>query len=339
MNIKQIKKILLESGIEPKIELNEAKIEAKMLVKHFLGLSDKDLILNPEFEAKEEDLKKLLGGAKLRAEKRIPIQHIIGLAHFMGEDFIVNENVLIPRDETELLIRKAVEIINGEEAKGQRGKEAGQEEAWKLGSLEALQESKVKPPNFQTSKPPIMVLDIGTGSGCIACMIAKLTDAQVLGVDISTSALQIALENSSKLGLNNKAIFRKSDIYSNVDVKRNGDEKFDLIISNPPYIPIKEKNKLQKEVLFEPKSALFAQDIDGIEFYEKITTKAPEFLNEGGCLIFELGIGQAKLVQSLMEKNNFKNIKTEKDLAGIERIIWGEWMRCKDVKRQRGKAK
>lgn len=285
MNIKQIEKILLEGSFKPQIELNEAKIEAKMLVKHFLSLSDKDSILNPEFEAKQEDLEKLLEAAKLRAETRIPIQHIIGLAHFMGEDFIVNENVLIPRDETEILVRRAIEIITKNDFK--------------------------------------KILDIGTGSGCIACMIAKLTSAQVLGVDISTSALQTALENSSKMGLYNKAIFRKSDLFSNVDVKRNGDEKFDLIISNPPYIPIKEESTLQKEVQFEPKSALFAQDIDGIEFYEKITTKAPEFLNEGGYLMFELGIGQAELVQSLMKKNKFKNIKIEKDLAGIERIIFG----------------
>lgn len=273
MNIKQIEKILTDAGIEN----NEAKIEAKMLVKHFIGLSEIDLTLNSEFEHNDSILEKV----KLRAEKKIPIQHIIGTAYFMEEDFIVNKNVLIPRDETEILVRKAVDTINQNK--------------------------------FQKA------LDIGTGSGCIACIIAKLTDSQVIGVDISTDALQIALENSSKLGLFNKAIFRKSDIFSNVR------EKFDIIISNPPYIPINEKNQLQTEVRFEPDLALFAQDIEGIDFYDKIITKAPEFLNKGGYLMFELGINQAEKVKELMEKAGFQNIKIEKDLAKIDRVIYGKW--------------
>jgi len=272
MNINQISKILSDAGIEA----NEAKIEAKMLVRHFLGLSDIDLTINPEFKENPE----LMQAVNLRAQKRLPIQHIIGTAYFMGEDFIVNENVLIPRDETEILVRKAVELINKNDFN--------------------------------------KVLDIGTGSGIIACMVAKLTGAQVLGVDISTAALQIALDNSSKLGLFNKAIFRKSDVFSNVS------EKFDMIISNPPYISPSERGKLQMEVCFEPEGALFANDIEGIEFYDKISSQAPEFLNEGGYLLFELGIGQSEAVKTLMTKAGFKNIEIEKDLAGIDRVIWGE---------------
>lgn len=275
MNIKTIENILKEGGIEP----NEAKIEAKILTKHFLGLNDIDLILNKEL-GREDLHEKLLSAANLRATKRIPIQQITGLAYFMGEDFIVNKNVLIPRDETEILVRKAIEIIN--------------------------------------SKNLEKVLDIGTGSGCIACTIAKNTDVQVIGVDISTDALQIALDNSSKLDLFNKAIFRKSDIFSNVR------EKFDLIISNPPYIPIKEKETIQTEVQFEPDTALFAEDEQGIKFYDKIITQARDYLNPGGYLMFELGIGQSKLVKDLMMKFNFKNIQIEKDLANIDRVILGE---------------
>lgn len=278
MNIKQIEKILTDSGIE----VNEAKIEAKMLVRHVLGLTEKDLILNDEFEGRE-----VAALAQLRATTRKPIQHIIGFAHFMGEDFIVNENVLIPRDETEILVKKAVKLVN----------------------------SKQKTANY-----PIKVLDIGTGSGCIACMIAALTNAQILGVDISNDALQVALDNASRLNLFNKAIFRKSDIFSNVKTE----EKFDLIISNPPYIPISEKGKLQLEVNFEPDLALFAYDRDGIEFYQKITQQAPEYLNNDGYLMFELGINQANLVKSFMKKAGFKNIQILKDLAEIERVIFGK---------------
>lgn len=273
MKLKDIEKILTEGGIE----LNEAKIEAKMIVKHFLGLNSTDLLLKEEFELRED----LLQAANLRATTRRPIQHILGYAHFMGEDFIVNEHVLIPRDETEILVRKAVDLT--------------------------------KAKNFKN------ILDIGTGSGCIACMIAKLTDAQVLGVDISTDALQTALDNSSKLDLFNKAIFRKSDIFSNI----HADEKFDLIVSNPPYIPPSEKGKLQTEVSFDPESALFTKDDEGLEFYDKIIKDAPEHLKENGYLLFELGIGQAQKVKSLMQKRGFTDICIENDLAGIERIIWG----------------
>ena len=274
MNIKQVEKILIDSGIEP----NEAKTEAKMLVKHFLKISDIDLILKEEFEENED----LIKGANLRAETRIPVQHIIGTAYFMGEDFIVNENVLIPRDETEFLVKKTVEVI--------------------------------KENNFTKA------LDIGTGSGCIACMISKLSSAQVVGVDISTDALRVALENATKLNLNNRAIFRKSDIFSNVRI----DEKFDLIVSNPPYIPLSEKSQLQKEVEYDPELALFAPDEEGVVFYENITKEAPKVLNKGGYLLFELGIGQAPIVQKIMDLYGFVDIVIQKDLAGIERVISGK---------------
>ena len=300
MNIKQIRNILTEGGIEK----NEAKIEAEMLVKRFLGLRDIDLALTDEFEENEE----LLAAAKLRSEKRLPIQHIIGTAYFMGEDFIVNETVLIPRDETEILVRKAVGILGGN---GKRKKEKDAILRCKIANC-----STHKLIDLSTSSH-LKVLDIGTGSGCIACMIAKLTDAQVLGVDVSTAALRVALDNASKLELYNKAIFRKSDLFSNI----KKDEKFDLIISNPPYIPLSEKANIQKEVTFEPDLALYAPDKQGIEFYDKIITHAPDFLNEDGHLMFELGIGQAEKVKEIMEQNGFKNIEIQKDLAGIDRVI------------------
>ena len=152
--------------------------------------------------------------------------------------------------------------------------------------------------------------------------MVKLKDKniEILGVDISLEALEIAIENINKLDLVRKVIIRKSDLFSKVrDI-----EKFDLIVSNPPYIPKKEENNLQKEVRdFEPKEALYAADEDGIEFYKKIIATAPNFLKKEGYLAFELGIEQYKKVQELMEKN-FKDIKIYKDLAGIERVITGK---------------
>lgn len=273
MSIKEIVKILTDAGIEE----NEANIEVKMLLEHFANYGLKDIISGNKLTSDKLDIVK--EKAVLRAKTRQPIQHITGLADFMGEKFIVNPSVLIPRDETEILVRKAVETINKN--------------------------------NFKTA------LDVGTGSGCIACMTAKMTECQVIGLDISSDALNTALDNASRLNLNNKAIFRKSDIFSNV----KPGETFDIIISNPPYIP--PDTKLQKEVEFDPKTALFTTDEKGLEFYEKITEGTPKILNKGGYLMFELGIGQAQDVQNIMTGRGFKNIEIIKDLAGIDRVISG----------------
>lgn len=276
MLIPEIVKILTDAGIEE----NEANIEVKLLVEHFAGYSLVDILMGKKLS--EDKLKLVEEKARLRATSRLPIQYIIGLADFMGEKFIVDKNVLIPRDETEILVRKSIEIIEQN--------------------------------NFKTA------LDMCTGSGCIACMIAKLTDCQVIGADISTEALHVAFSNMEKFELFNKAIFRKSDLYSKIRT----DEKFDIIISNPPYIPPKFKKSIQKEVSFEPELALYTSDEKGLEFYEKIIQRAPEFLNEEGYILFELGIGQSKDVAELLKNNGFTNIQVVKDLAGIDRVIFGK---------------
>ena len=275
MLIQDIEKILTDSGIEP----NEAKVEVRLLIEHFAGYSLVDILMGKKLT--EDKLKIVEEKAKLRAKTHEPIQYIIGLADFMGEKFLVNKDVLIPRDETELLVRKAIEII--------------------------------KENNFK------MVLDMCTGSGCIACMIAKLTNSQAMGVDISTEAIHTAFKNMEKFGLYNRAIFRKSDFYSKI----REDEKFDLIVSNPPYIPPKEKETIQEEVSYEPDLALYTTDEKGLAFYEKIIKDAPKFLNKGGYLMFELGIGQSTSVAQLMKKAGFENIKVLKDLANIDRVILG----------------
>ena len=275
MNIQTITKLLTDAGIES----NEAAKEVKMLLEHFCNYTEIDRCkgIMPD----EAQLSVLYEKVLERTKTRIPIQYIIGESYFMGEYFKVTPDVLIPRDETELLVRHAVEIINKN--------------------------------NFK------MALDVGTGSGCIACMIAKHTDCQIIGLDISTDALNTALDNASRLNLFNKAIFRKSDIFSNV----KPGESFDIIVSNPPYIPPCEKEKIQIEVKFDPPKALFTKDEKGLEFYEKITKQASGVLNDSGYLLFELGIGQAADVKSLMEQNGFADIEIIKDLAGIDRVISG----------------
>ena len=276
MLIQDIVKILTNIGIEE----NEANIEVKLLIENFAGYGIADIILGKKLD--EDKLKLVEQKARLRAKTRQPIQYIIGQADFMGEKFIVNPSVLIPRDETELLVRKAVEIIEKN--------------------------------NFKN------ILDMCTGSGCIACMIAKMTSATVIGADISFEALETAFKNMEKMGLFNRALFRKTDLFSKI----REDEKFDMIVSNPPYIPEKMKKDIQKEVTFEPDIALYTKDDKGLEFYQKIIKESPKFLNKGGYLLFELGINESREVAKIMKDAGFGEIQILKDLSNIDRVIFGK---------------
>lgn len=276
VSIPDIVKILTDAGIEQ----NEANIEVKLLIEKFCGYSLIDILTGKKLTA--EKLAIIEEKAKFRAQTKQPVQYIIGQADFMGEKFLVNPSVLIPRDETELLVRQAVELINKNDYKE--------------------------------------ILDMCTGSGCIACMLAKLTPAHVMGVDISTEAIHTAISNMEKFELFNKAVFRKSDLYSKI----REDEKFDMIVSNPPYIPPQFKKTIQKEVSFEPEIALYTSDEKGLEFYEKITKDAPLFLRKNGYLLFEIGLGQSHDVAEIMHKCGFEDIKVLKDLANIDRVIFGK---------------
>ncbi len=257
------------------IDENEAKKEIKMLLEHFCNYSEKDEVLGRKIT--EEQIKIIYGKVKARLADRTPVQYIIGEAYFMGEFFKVTPDVLIPRSETELLVTKAIDIITNYKLK--------------------------------------TVLDIGTGSGCIACTIAKNTETTVLGVDISSDALMVALDNVTRLNLNNRAVFRKSDLFEKI----RENEKYDMIISNPPYIPV--GTELQPEVNHEPKIALFAEE-NGLQLYRKIVSEAPKYLNTNGWLIFELGIGEAQSVKAFMNEY-FCDVNIIKDLAGIDRVIYG----------------
>ena len=266
-----ITKTLIDAGIEE----NEAKREIKMFLEHFCNYTELDKCRGIVLDEVQLDL--LKSKVEERIKNRTPVQYIIGEAYFMGNNFKVTPDVLIPRDETEILVTRAIEII--------------------------------KQYNYKD------ILDIGTGSGCIACTIAKNTDATVLGVDISSDALRVALDNVTRLGINNRAVFRKSDLFSKI----REEEKFDMIVSNPPYIPF--ETELSPEVMHEPEEALFAEE-DGLILYRKIVEEAPSFLKPKGWLLFELGIDESRKVKNFMQKD-FDDISIIKDLAGIDRVIFG----------------
>jgi len=215
---------------------------------------------------------------------RIPLQYIVGNVEFYGLKLIVNENVLIPRPETELLVEK---IINDSE----------------------------KSTNLK-------ILDIGVGSGNISLSISKnLPNSKVVAIDISKSALDVANQNAEVNSLQDRIEFRLFD-FMNDDLNSLG--KFDLIVSNPPYVSENDYESLEPELKnHEPKIAL-TDNSNGISFYKRIIEASQPILNKTGKIYFELGTDQSAQVQEYFEQNNFTNIIITKDYSGIDRIICGE---------------
>ncbi len=217
--------------------------------------------------------------------KGMPLQYITGTSYFMGLSFGVNEHVLIPRPDTEILVQKAVEIMES---------------------------------NGYTK-----VLDIGTGSGCIAISISFYKkDSLVDALDINENALDLAKKNSIIHCVSDRIEFIHSDIYGSLykEPKFSG---YQVIVSNPPYIKTDEYNTLQDEVrLYEPASALLAGD-DGLLFYDRICKDAHKFLVDDGYLLFETGYKQAGSVCEIMRKYGFSDICVTKDFSGIDRVVFG----------------
>jgi release factor glutamine methyltransferase len=244
-----------------------------------------DLALDIDLEFSEAEIviwNSILDKLKLQ----IPIQYILGITSFYGLDFQVNENVLIPRPETEELVE------------------------WIIKS----QKSKVE-------SQKIKILDIGTGSGCIAISLAKnLPNATVFAIDISEKALATAQKNAETNDV--KIDFTCADvlILSTFDFQLL--TKFDIIVSNPPYVRNLEKAEIQKNVLDnEPHLALFVEDDDALIFYRKIAELAQENLSENGQLFFEINQYLGKETVELLEKLNFRNIQLRKDIYGNDRMI------------------
>ena len=230
-----------------------------------------------------EETSKIMAAVEKRL-KHIPLGYIFGKSYFFGREFKVNENVLIPRQDTEILIEKVCKDI-------------------------------------MARKEKVSVLDIGTGSGAIAITVQKETGANVSAVDVSDGAIEVAKQNAKSLDADIN-IF-KSDLFENIE------GKFDFIISNPPYIESSVIETLDEEVKSnEPILALDGGE-DGLDFYKKIVSIAPNYLNQGGKLYFEIGYNQADALKSLM-KDQFKNIEVFKDYGDNDRVVVGEILWLKD---------
>ena len=212
-----------------------------------------------------------------------PIAYIVGNREFMGLDFYVQEGVLIPRPDTEALVEEVIEICDGKEG--------------------------------------LNVLDIGTGSGAITVSLAKyLKNPKVKSFDISEIALEIGKKNAINNNVDDKIDFVKSDLFSAI---KDMNIQFDVIVSNPPYIPKKEIETLHTQVKdYEPYNALEGGE-DGLDFYRDITKQSIDYLKQNGVLAYEVGHDQAQDVAKIMEDNGYTNIYTKKDLQGIDRVVIG----------------
>lgn len=267
-------------------EPREASTIADMVIESITGLSKSERliqvqqILNEDQISRFEEMKEELKHGR-------PIQYVIGYTWFCDLKFDVDERVLIPRPETEELVHHAIEIIE--------------------------KESK-------NNKPPYRVLDIGTGSGCIAVSIKKkIAAVEVVAMDISKDALNLAEQNAIQNQV--KIEFIQKNILEHIEV--DGLPCFDFIISNPPYIPPSDKNSMEKHVLnFEPHAALFTSEQNPLEFYQAIVKFSEFHLTRGGHLAFETHVAYAEEIAEWIKQFEYEEVEIKKDLHGNNRMVF-----------------
>lgn len=281
LTLKQLYKVgtvkLAEEGIE------EFSLDAWYLLEYVTGVSKAMYFAEPERAVSEENADRYIDCIRRRAA-HIPLQHITGEQEFMGYPFCVNEHVLIPRQDTEILVEEAIQVM----------------------------------------RPKMKVLDMCTGSGCIVLSILKMcrekyymTDLQGIGADVSEEALKVARENGRRLGV--PVTWIQSDLFAKIPEE----EKYDVIVSNPPYIETAVIDTLQEEVrLHDPYIALDGKE-DGLYFYRRIISEAGKYLKPQGKLMFEIGCDQAEAVEELMKNAGYEQITVKKDLAGLDRVVYG----------------
>ncbi len=263
----------------------DASVDAWYLLEFSCGLDRTRYLLGMMDPMREEEVSRYQGLLEKRGS-RIPLQHITGVQEFMGFSFQVNEHVLVPRQETELLVETALKVL----------------------------------------KPKMRVLDLCTGSGCILISLLKLCPGlSGIGLDISAEALEVARKNGAALGVSAEFLesnlfgcFQEKT----ADEERLAELQWDLIVSNPPYIAAAVIEELEEEVrLHDPRKALDGGP-DGLSFYRRIVAECLDYLKPSGWLMFEIGYDQGQAVAAMMEKD-FTEIRVIQDLAGLDRVVTG----------------
>lgn len=285
--VSPIYKEVYEAGREALQEagIDEAALDARLLLEYVCGTDRNTLLAHGEREVSEEEYgryRELIG----KRVSRIPLQHLTGEQDFMGLTFLVNKDVLVPRQDTEVLVEEVMQNLHD----GMR------------------------------------ILDLCTGSGCILLSLLHYSnDCTGVGVDLSAEALAVARENYERLRIERpemEALFLEGDLFAALSTEGG---RFDIIVSNPPYIETDVMSTLMPEVReYEPRIALDG-GADGLVFYRRIAQEAGRHLNGGGMLFFEIGCGQADAVREIMEEAGFREIQVVKDFAGLDRVVYGSW--------------
>jgi release factor glutamine methyltransferase len=261
-------------------EVGSPQMNAEVLLMFTLGCDRAYFYAHPEQELTADELSRYESVVNERA-RGVPSQYITGHQEFWGMDFIVNPSVLIPRPETEHIVETVLDLVRDE------------------------------------SRSTLKLIDVGTGSGAIALALAKeLSQAEVMAVDISPSALDVARANAVRLELDSRVHFAQSDVLASVE----RDSSFDFVVSNPPYVGLNEADKVQDVVKkFEPKEAVFAGD-DGTSVIRRLIPQAHEALCDGGWLLMEIGFSMSRAVMALLG-DGWTDVKAIPDLAGIPRVV------------------
>jgi len=288
-------KLLLDKSILylEKNSIDESKLIAEIIFSHVLNVDRMMLFTKYRDEIEDEKIEKIRYFIQKIGREKFPVQYLLNEQEFYGRKFYVDKGVLIPRQDTEVLVKKMIEILKNNILKNK--------------NLE--KNLKIHP----------KILDIGVGSGIIGITAAlEIKDSYVLGVDISEKALETAEKNKELLKVPNIK-FLKSNLFENVEFKQ-----FDMIVSNPPYISLNEAGIMSDNTLLhEPSEALFAEN-DGLYFYYEICQKALHYLADFGYLLFEIGYKQGKNVAKIMTSSGFKNVEVIEDLAGLDRVVVGQ---------------
>lgn len=277
-------KSLIETGTEylKRGGIPDAEREARHLACHITGSNLAGLFLRYTEEVSSDTAGVYLEMVSRRM-KREPLQYITGIQEFWGLSFKVTGDVFIPRPETEIVVEEAIKVIR----------------------------------NIEGRRP--LVVDMCTGCGCIGISIARECGAVVYGVDISGRALSVAEENACMNGVVDRMVFLEGDLFSPLTPPEGG---FDLLVSNPPYIPEGDMDGLSPEVRdYEPRIALCGGE-DGLEIIRRILKDAPMYVRSGGYIIFEIGYGQAEGVRRIVEdRGGFESMDIRRDYSGIERVV------------------
>ena len=291
------------------LNIEEADIKLKILIEYVFKISKEKLILKYKDEINNKKVEEFRNLLK-KLENGIPIQYIINNQEFMGLNFYVDEDVLIPQPDTEILVEEVIKYCNE-----LRNNESEDKETNKDYKENIEKEPIINKEDKNINKKTIKILDLCTGSGIIGISIYKyLENVEIYASDISQKALNIAEKNTN---LNNAKInFINSDMFENIHIK-----DFDIIVSNPPYIESKVIESLSKEVQNEPKLALDGGE-DGLKFYRCILENAKDYLRKNGAIFLEIGYDQKEKIEEILKSYKiYKETKCIKDFGGNNRVI------------------